>query len=116
MCLILLLGFDREAIEQRIRTANKHVSQLFDQMQIEEQDVLETMKADLAKSFATIRELNEELGRPPFRYDGPPQLVAKAEIVQMELEKLERQKETAMIELHRLKSKFSGKVLLILIL
>ncbi len=76
------------------------------QMQIEEREVLDTMKADLAAALTTIRELTSELGLPPYRYEGPPQLVVKFDHVTAEQKELEKRKETAMIELHRLKSNF----------
>ena len=101
-----ILGFDRWNVEQRIKTANGHISQLYMQMQIEEREVLNTMKADLAAALTIIRELTSELGLPAYRYDGPPQLVLKFDHVKIKQKELERQKETAMTELHRLKSKF----------
>ena len=92
-------------IVSRIKTANKHIANLYAQMQLEERDVLDSMRNDLEEALTTIRELRSELGLPAYRYDGPPQLVAKFEIVKVEQDRLEKQKETAMIELHRLKSK-----------
>jgi len=100
----LELGFDRWNVEQRIKTANGHISQLYMQMQIEEREVLDSMKADLAAALTTIRELTSELGLPPYRYEGPPQLVVKFDHVTAEQKELEKRKETAMIELHRLKN------------
>ena len=74
------------------------------QMQIEEREVLDTMKADLAEALATIHELTSELGLPAYKYDGQPQLVVKFDHVTSKQKELEKQKEAAMTELHRLKS------------
>jgi len=98
------LGFDRWNVEQRIKTANGHISQLYMQMQIEEREVLDTMKADLAEALSTIRELTSELGLPAYRYEGQPQLVIKFDHVRAKQKELEKQKEAAMTELHRLKN------------
>ena len=101
---MFLSGFDRWNVEQRIKTANGHISQLYMQMQIEEREVLDTMKADLAEALATIHELTSELGLPAYRYEGQPQLVIKFDHVTAKQKELEKQKEAAMTELHRLKS------------
>ena len=81
------------------------------QMQIEEREVLDTMKADLAESLAAIRELSSELGLPAYKYDGQPQLVVKFDHVRAKQKELEKQKEAAMTELHRLKSKLQPFVI-----
>ena len=86
--------------------ANGHITELYTQMQIEERAVLDTMKADLAEALTTIRELPSELGLPPYRYEGQPQLVIKFDHVKAKQKELEKQKEAAMTDLHRLKSEF----------